>query len=123
MKVLMPVLHYYPVIGGLEIWTQNIAERLSGEVETFVVTGKVKNQPLRETKNRVRIFRISLFSLKNLSYSSPIYILTSLPFIFFKSFLLIKKEKVDLLHCQGFLSSLLGYFLSKLTKIPYIVTV
>ena len=81
----MPVLHYYPVIGGLETWTQNIAERLSKKAEIFVVTGKVKNQPPREIKNGVRIFRTSLFSLKNLSYSPPVYIFTALPFIFFKS--------------------------------------
>jgi glycosyltransferase involved in cell wall biosynthesis len=37
--------------------------------------------------------------------------------------LLIKKEKIDLLHCQGFLSSLLGFLLSRLTGLPYLVTV
>jgi len=123
MKVLMPVLHYWPVIGGLETWTQNIAERVSDKAEIFVVTGKVKNQPLEEVKNKVKISRVSLFSLKNLSYSSPIYILTTLPFIFFKSLVLIKKKKIGLLHCQGFLSSFLGYLLSKICQIPYIVTV
>lgn len=119
----MPVLHYYPVIGGLETWTQNIAERLSKKAEIFVVTGKVKNQPPREIKNGVRIFRTSLFSLKNLSYSPPVYIFTALPFIFFKSLVLIRRKKINLLHCQGFLSSLLGYFLKKMTKRPYIVTI
>lgn len=123
MKVLMPVLHYYPVIGGLENWTQNIAERLSDKAEIFVITGKVKNQPAQEVKNGVNVFRTSLFSLKNLSYSSPFYILTAFPFIFFKSRNFIKKEKIGLLHCQGFLSSFLGYLLSKIYRIPYIVTV
>lgn len=123
MKVLMPVLHYYPVIGGLETWTQNIAESLSQRVKIYVVTGKVRNQLKRETLNNVKIFRTSLFSLKNLSYSSPFYILTVLPFIFLKSLIVIKREKIDFLHCQGFLSSFLGYFLSIFTGIPYIVTV
>jgi len=123
MKVLMPVLHYYPVIGGLEQWTQNIAERLSNKAEIYIVTGKVEGQPKEEVKNGVKIFRTSLLTLKNLSYSLPIYILTTLPFTFFKSLSLIKKQKINFFHCQGFLSGLLGYFLSKLTKIPYIVTV
>jgi len=123
MKVLMPVLHYYPVIGGLEIWTQKIAEGLATKVEVFVITGKVQNQPSQEIKNGVHIFRTSLFSLKNLSYSSSVYILTSLPFLFFKSFSLIKKEKIGLLHCQGFLGSFVGYLLSKFCHIPYITTV
>ena len=117
MKVLMPVLHYYPVIGGLETWTKNIAERLSNKVEMFVVTGRVKDSPKKETLSEVDIFRTSLYSLRDLSYSSPIYILTALPFIFLKSFSLAKKEKINLCHCQGFLSSFLGYLLFRLNII------
>src|SRR3989338_11426741 len=112
MKILMPVLHYYPVIGGLETWTKNIAERLSQKAEIFVVTGRVKSQPQEEARNGVRVFRTSLFGLGDLSYSSPIYILTGLPFIFLKSLSLIKRNKIDLLHCQGFLGSRVGYCLS-----------
>jgi len=123
MKVLMPVLHYWPVIGGLETWTQNIAEGLFSQAQIFIITGKVKDGPKREELKRVKIFRTSLFSLKNLSYSSFLYIITALPFIFFKSLNLIKKEEVNLLHCQGFLSSFLGYLLFKLTGVPYIATV
>jgi len=123
MKALIPVLHYWPVIGGLENWTQNIAERISQKSGVFVVTGKVVGQPAKETKNGVSVFRTSLFSLKDLSYSSPIYILSVLPFIFLSSLSLIRKEKIDMVHCQGFLSSFLGFCLSKITGIPYIVTV
>jgi len=131
MKVLFPATHYYPVIGGIETWTQNIAERLSGKVEVFVVTGKVKNQPVKEIKNGVKIFRTSLFSLKNLSHSPLIYTLTVLPFIFLKCLSLIKSIRTSrtfqtsniIIHCQGFLSSFLGYWLSVFTKVPYIVTV
>ena len=123
MKVLMPALHYYPVIGGIETWTQNIAERLVDKADVFVVTGKVKNQPKKEDSNGVKIWRTSLFTLSNLSASPIIYSLSLLPFIFFKSLNLIKKEKVDILHCQGFLSSFLGFCLSGITGVPYITTV
>ncbi len=119
----MPVLHYFPVLGGLENWTQHIAEGLYEEADFFVITGKVKGQKKEEIKNGVNISRTSLFSLANLSYSSFFYILTTLPFIFFRSLKTIKKEKINLLHCQGFLSSLLGFLLSKATGIPYISTV
>jgi glycosyltransferase involved in cell wall biosynthesis len=123
MKVLIPIPHYYPIIGGLETWTKNIAERLSNRADIYIVTGKVKNQPDKEVSAGVNIFRTSLFSISNLSYSSKLYILASLPFIFLKSISLIKKEKVDIIHCQGFLSSLLGFCLHILFRIPYIVTV
>src|SRR3990167_8166082 len=128
MRILFPATHYYPVIGGIETWTKNIAEgvalrRGSGQAEIFVVTGKVKNQPEKEEADGVKIFRTSLFSLSNLSASPLIYTLSLLPFVFFESLSLIKKEKIDLLHCQGFLSSFLGFWLSKLTGVPYLATV
>lgn len=123
LKILMPVLHYYPVIGGLENWTQNIAERLSEQNDIYIITGRVKAQPVREKKNGVYVFRTSLFALKNLSYSSLFYILSALPFIFFKSLLLARKEKIDIIHCQGFLSSCIGFLLSKIFNISYIITV
>ena len=123
MKVLMPALHYYPVVGGIETWTRNIAEGVSKNAEVFVVTGKVKNQPEKEQIGKLQIIRTSLFTLKNLSHSPLIYILLLLPFIFFRSLILIKKEKIDVLHCQGFLSSLLGFLLSKIAGTPYLITV
>lgn len=123
MKILMPVLHYYPVIGGLETWTQNIAERISDKAEIFIVTGRIKSQSKKENFNQINIFRTSLFCLANLSYSSFLYIVTALPFIFFKSLSFIKKQKINIIHCQGFSSSFLGYLLFKLTGVPYITTV
>lgn len=119
----MPALHYYPVVGGIETWTRNIAEKLSLKAEVFVVTGKVKGQPTQERSGQLRILRTSLFTLKNLSHSPLIYTLFLLPFIFWRSFILIKKEKINIMHCQGFLSSVLGFCLAEITGIPFIVTV
>lgn len=119
----MPATHYYPVIGGIETWTKNIAEQLSSKADIFVVTGKVKNQPEKEILNGVKIWRTSFFALTNLSASPLFYTLSLLPFVFLKSLAVIKKEKIDILHCQGFLSGLLGFLLSKITGIPYLVTV
>lgn len=123
MKILMPALHYYPVVGGIETWTRNIAENVSKKAEVFVVTGRVKNQSKKEQLGNLQIIRTSLFTLKNLSHSPLTYTLFLLPFIFFRSLVLIKKEKIDVLHCQGFLSSVLGFYLSEITGVPYITTV
>jgi len=123
MKILMPVLHYRPVIGGFEIFIQNIAERLSKSTDVFIVTGKVMHTANKERRGGLRIFRTSLFKLKDFSHSSWFYILTAMPFIFLRSFYMIKREKIPLVHCQGRLSGLMGYFLKKITKTPYIITV
>jgi glycosyltransferase involved in cell wall biosynthesis len=123
MKVLMPVLHYRPVIGGFEIFIQNIAERLGKTVDVFIITGRVRHTANKERRGGLRIFRHSLFSLKDLSYSPWFYILTAMPFIFLRSFYMIKREKIELVHCQGFLSGILGYFLKKFAKTPYVITI
>ncbi|MFH1575574.1 MAG: glycosyltransferase [Candidatus Nealsonbacteria bacterium] len=123
MKILMPAFHYYPVVGGIETWTRHISQNVSKNAEVFVVTGQVKNQPKKEQTGNLQIIRTSFFVLKNLSHSPLIYTISLLPFIFFRSLIIIKKEKINISHCHGFLSSILGFCLSKITGVPYITTV
>ena len=119
----MPILHYPPVIGGFEVFSQSIAEGISKTDEVFIVTSKVIDASKKEQKGNLRIFRTSLWTLKNLSYTKPWFILGAMVWIFFKSIRLIKKEKIDLIHSQGFLSGILGYILKKITKKPYLITI
>ncbi len=119
----MPILHYPPVIGGFEVFSQSTAEGISKTEDIFVVTSKVINTPNKEKKGNLRLFRTSFWTLKDLSYSKPWYIGTAMIWILFKSLRLIKKEKIDLIHSQGFLSGILGYILNKLTKVPYLITI
>jgi len=123
MKILMPVLHYPPVIGGFEVFSQSIAERIGKTEDVFLITSRVINTPKNEKKNKLRIFRTSPWELKDLSYSKPWFIFGSMIWILFKSRKLIKEEKIDLIHAQGFLSGILGYILNKLTKVSYIITI
>ena len=123
MKVISPSIHYPPVIGGFEIFTQSISEEIGKTDDIFLVTGRVVNTPKKEEKNRLRIFRTSPQELKDLSYSGSRYIFGTMAWIFFRSLKIIRKEKIELIHAQGFLSGILSYILSKITKIPYIVTI
>lgn len=132
MKILMPILHYPPVIGGFEIFSQNIAERISnpkrqmtsGEADdVWVITSRVKNTPNQEQKGKLRIFRTSPWTLKNLSYSRPWFIFGAMIWILFKSVKIIKKEKINLIHAQGFLSGIIALILKKITKISYLFTI
>jgi len=120
MKVLYPILHYPPVIGGLEQWSQNIAVRQPADTKILIVTGRVEGEPNFEQKNNVSIFRTSLFALGDLSYSSLFYITTAVPFIFLRS--LLVSRKVQMFHCHGFVSAIAGYFLSALTGKPFVCT-
>lgn len=123
MKILIPSIHYPPVIGGFEIFTQSAAEGVGKTDDVFVVTGKVINTPNYEAKDRLKIFRTSPETLKDLSYSGSKYIFGTMIWTFFKSLRLIKKEKIELIHAQGFLSGILSYILSKITGIPYMITI
>lgn len=123
MKILIPSLHYPPVIGGFEIFTQSVAEEIGKTDDIFVITSRVINTPKEETKNKLKIFRTSPQELKDLSYSGSKFILGAMVWIFFKSLKTIKKEKIELIHAQGFLSGILSYILSKITRIPYIITI
>ena len=120
IKILYPILHYPPVIGGLEQWSQNIAECQPDDIEILIVTGRVRGEPNFETRGNVEIFRTSLFPLADLSRSSLLYIACTAPFIFLRSLLL--SGKVQIFHCHGFVSAFMGYFLSLLTQKPYIAT-
>lgn len=119
----MPVLHYKPIIGGMELFIKNLAERLSDQAEIWVITGRVKGRSRQERDCGVRILRTSPCSLGDLSGTHFFYIFTAWPFIFFQSWRLIKKERIDLLHCHGFFSGLIGWLLGRITKVPYIITV
>ena len=123
MKILIPSIHYPPIIGGFEIFTQSVSEEIGKTDDIFIVTGRVINTLKKEEKNRLRILRTSPRELKDLSYSSSKYILGTMVWIFFRSLKIIRKEKIELIHAQGFLSGILSYFLSKLSKIPYIITI
>lgn len=123
LKILMPVLHYKPVIGGFEIFIQKIAEEIGKTDKVFVVTGRVKGAPRYEIINNLRIIRTSPFELTDLSKTSFFYILSAMPWIFFKSAAIIKREKIDLMHCHSFFSGILGWNLSLIFKIPYIMTI
>lgn len=124
MKILMPVLHYHPVIGGFEIFIKTVCEKLSKTDDIFVVTGKVASCPRKEKKQGLRIYRnASLYELKDYSYSSYIYILTMIPFLFLYSWFLIKKEKIEVLHAQGFFSGVICLLLKKVTGVPYVLTI
>ena len=119
----MPILHYPPVIGGFEIFSQNIAERISKTDNVFVITSKVVNTPDKETKYNLRIVRTSPWKLKNLSYSKAWFILGAMAWILISSIRIARKEKVQLVHAQGFLSGIIALLIKKITKIPYLLTI
>ncbi|MCI0619609.1 glycosyltransferase family 4 protein [Candidatus Wolfebacteria bacterium] len=120
----MPVLHYPPVLGGFEVFLENIAERIGKTTDVIVLTGQVVGVPREEVRNCLHIHRTaSLYSLHDLSYSSYWYIFSSLPVLLFQSLRLIRKEHITLMHANGFFSGLVCAGAHVLSGVPYVITI
>lgn len=123
-SLIIPILHYPPVIGGFEVFLENVAERISQRTPVYIITGKVAETPRYEDKGNVHITRTaSLYALTDFSYSSYWYVLTALPFLFWKTLMKVKKEQRALMHANGFFSGLVCYFVSLVTGVPYVMTI
>ncbi|PJE58194.1 MAG: hypothetical protein COU81_02175 [Candidatus Portnoybacteria bacterium CG10_big_fil_rev_8_21_14_0_10_36_7] len=123
MNILIPILHYPPVIGGFEIFAKNISECIANKHNVFVLTGKVAGQPDMEIKGNLIVRRVGLRRLNDLSQSSVFYIVTTLAAIFCSAFMMAFRKKVNIIHCQGFFSGLIGLKIKWLTGIKYIITI
>lgn len=122
--LIIPILHYPPVIGGIEVFVQNIAQRLSQDMDIRIITGRVAGTPTRETDGRLHIDRTaSLYPLSNLSYSSYWYVLTALPILFFQTVRAVRKTSRPLLHANGFFSGIVCMCVSFFTHVPYVITI
>ncbi len=122
-SLIFPILHYPPVIGGFEVFLENVVERLAKEEDVYVITGKVSGVPSQQ-KGRLHIDRsASLFPLTDFSYSSYWYVLTALPFLFFKTIHAARRVEKPLVHANGFFSGLVAYFVSLTTGVPYVLTI
>lgn len=120
----MPVIHYPPVVGGFEVFIENIAERIGRDTNVTVLTGEVSGAPKVETKEKLKIFRqFSLFPLKDRSGTSWLYVLTTIPMLFLYSLYLLWSRKANLMHAHGFLNGLVCMNLKLLTGVPYVLTI
>jgi len=122
VRVLYPILHYPPVIGGIEQWTEQIAGRQPDDVEIVIVTGRVRGTQKLETVGNVTIIRDSFVELQDLSHSSLWYLVTTFFSVCIRSFFVIRDQKIDLVHCHGFLSAVIGFALSNIVRRPFVCT-
>lgn len=123
-RILLPVLHYLPVLGGFEVFLKNIVERVGQHTDMFVVTGKVAGQPAVENRGRASIIRkASLYPLRDLSYSSYWYIISMMPILLGYTIYLTLTKHITLLHANGFFSGLVCLATRALTGVPYVLTI
>ncbi len=124
IQLIIPILHYPPVIGGIEVFVENIARRLAASMDIQIITGKVYGTPRHETFHRLHIARVaSLYALKNLSYSSYWYVLSALPILFWKTIRAVRHASRPLMHANGFFSGIVCMCVYFCTRVPYVITI
>ena len=123
MKILMLNHEFPPVGGGSSPVTFELCTHLAKLGHTVdVVTMHYKDTPRYERVNGFNIYRTpALRARPNICH--PYELATYLPGAFFKTLKLCRQNKYDIIHCHFLVPGApLAYLISKITKIPFIVT-
>lgn len=114
MKILFVTEYYVPHIGGREIVFKNLAEKLVKKGhECSVITCRLQNTKDYEEINKVKIYRVNV-PLKGDMYWFTFF---SLPKIWELS------KDADIIHTTTYSGAFPAFFVSKLQRIPCIITV
>lgn len=124
MKILVLIHEFPPIGGGGGRAAQDISHKLAERGhEITVLTAHIKGLPKEETLDGIRILRIP--SLRKEAFRADFramegYILSGL----WAGYRLIKRWQPDLIHVHFAVpAGALGWVLSKLTGVPYVMTV
>lgn len=123
MRILCVCYEYPPVGGGGATACQGLSEALvhAGH-EVDVVTSGMKDLPVEEERNGVRIYRVACVR-RHQHYATIAELLTQVLPSYRKALALTRTKRYDLNHCHFVVpSGLVSYLLWKRTKLPYILT-
>jgi len=103
--------------GGIEIYVENLAKNLSvSKNKVYIITRKFPNQEKSERNGNIFVKRVGYFRnkfLRNVSFNF---------LSFLASFDIIRREKIQIIHCNGPVSGLFGIFLKYFTGLKLIYT-
>lgn len=127
MKILMLGSKEYPFNvsyrydkkagGGMEIHVEKLTKYLSEHGnDVFIITRRFPGQRGKEDTGRIHVYRTKFVYNKYLRAPSFNF------FSFLKALRLVRKERIDIIHCHGALSGTFGSMFSKLTRIPMVFT-
>ncbi len=120
MKITIIISGYYPLIGGAEVFAQEVAEYLvkKGDEVDIVTTRPDRSLSGLETINDVVVHRVTLGRIKYLSYVAGYFRLL------WHLLRLDKERNYDLIHAVGDgLPSIVATSIKKLRGKPYLITI
>lgn len=123
MRILVLTREYPPIIGGAGVVSKNLAEewvRMGHEVD--VITARAENTLKFEIVNGARVYRVPVFS--RTGQTTPVSAASYIIFGLLKSLQLFLKNRYDLISTHfAVLAGPIGAILSKLFKVPDILTI
>jgi len=100
--------------GGTGKYCEMLLHAMDDDVESFIITRKLKGQLKYEKENNIHIYRVNSLPGRKLR------IISLAIFSFFKALKLIRKHKIDILQTHIFFNNMVGVILKKLTGIATI---
>lgn len=121
IKSLLITFYFPPSVGGIEDYLANICVGKSDKI--VVLAPKVKNSEKFDQHQNYKIYRYNFFYSLIVKYPRLYRLFISLILFLFiiRGLKIIKKENIDLIQCGSADLSLAVWYLSKLTRKPYLV--
>ena len=112
MNILFVSFDYPPLRGGIANLSYQVAKNLSEEDKLFIIAPAIKGAKEFDSKSQVITFRVT--NIRGLREFA----------LFFTMLYLISKLRIDVIYnLTWYPSGAVSYFVSILTRIPYIVQV
>ena len=123
MNILMINFEYPPLGGGGGVATHDIARELAKRHNVHVLTTAFRDLPYAEVLDNVTIHRVRVFGRTTLPNATFLSLITFAPAAFFAGIRIMMKMKFDVLYALFVIpSGLPAVFLSKLFRVPFVLT-
>ncbi|HLC49511.1 MAG TPA: glycosyltransferase family 4 protein [Candidatus Andersenbacteria bacterium] len=114
---------YPPLGGGGGVATHDIARELAKRHNVHVLTTAFRDLPYAEVLGNVTIHRVRVFGRTTLPTATFLSLITFAPAAFFAGIRIMMKMKFDVLYALFVIpSGLPAVFLSKLFRVPFVLT-